>query len=47
MDRDSPTLEISILKGSGKGELESISGSMAITRDENGHHDEFFYELHG
>ena len=45
MEGDSQSLEISILKGSGTGEFESISGSMAITQDEGGHHYEFFYEI--
>ena len=45
MDKESQSLEISILSGSGSGELQTISGSMNITQDENGHSYEFTYQL--
>ncbi len=45
MDGESQTLEITILRGSGSGELQSISGSMVITQDENGHQFQLSYEL--
>ena len=45
MNKDSQTLEVEILEGSGSGELENISGSMAITQDSNGHTYELMYEL--
>ena len=45
MDKETRSLEITILKGSGTAELESISGSMRIIQDENGHSYEMDYEL--
>ena len=45
MTQESQTLDIEILEGSGSGELENISGSMAITQDSNGHSYELTYEL--
>ena len=41
MNKESQSLEVTILEGSGSGALESISGSMLIDQDENGHR----YEL--
>lgn len=45
MDKSSQSLEISILEGSGSGELQSISGSMLIAQDANGHRYELTFEL--
>jgi len=45
MTRESQTLQVEILEGSGTGELEGISGSMAITQDSNSHSYELTYEL--
>ena len=45
MDKETQSREISILSGSGSGELQTISGSMNITQDENGHSYEFTYQL--
>ena len=45
MTKESQTLDVEILEGSGSGELENISGSMAITQDSNGHTYELMYEL--
>lgn len=42
MDKNSQSLEVLILEGSGKGELENITGSMSITIQEDGTH---LYEL--
>ena len=45
MSKESQTLDVEILEGSGSGELENISGSMAISQDSNGHAYELMYEL--
>ena len=45
MSTDSQSLEITILEGSGSGELATISGSMTITQDENGHQYDLDYDL--
>ena len=45
MSEESQSLDIKVLEGSGSGELENISGSMAITQDSNGHSYELVYEL--
>ena len=45
MSKESQTLDVEILEGSGSGELQNISGSMAITQDSNGHTYELMYEL--
>ena len=45
MSKESQSLEIVILEGSGSGEFENISGSMVITQGENGHTYELTYEL--
>jgi len=45
MFAESQSLDIKILAGSGGGELDNISGSMAITQDSDGHSYELVYEL--
>ena len=45
MSKDSQTLDVEILEGSGNGELEEISGSMTITQDSAGHTYELLYAL--
>lgn len=45
MTKDSQTLDVEILDGSGSGELENISGSMTITQDSNGHAYELMYKI--
>lgn len=45
MSKESRSLEVNILEGSGSGELENISGSMDIVQDANGHTYELSYEL--
>ena len=45
MSKESQSLEVVILEGSGSGELENITGSMTITQDTNGHTYELTYEL--
>jgi hypothetical protein len=45
MSKESQSLEVSILEGSGSGELQSISGSMLIVRDSSGHRYELTFEL--
>ena len=45
MSKESQSLEITILEGSGSGELQGISGSMAITQDADGHSFELTFEL--
>lgn len=45
MNKDAQSLEITVLEGSGSGELETITGSMLITQDATGHRYEFTYEL--
>ena len=37
MDSESQSLEVTILEGSGTGELQSVSGSMDIAQDAAGH----------
>ena len=45
MSKDSQSLEVTILEGSGGGELQTISGSMLIIQDANGHSYELTFEL--
>ncbi len=45
MNSDTQTLEIKILEGSGGDELHTISGSMSIHRDAEGHTYELSYTL--
>jgi len=45
MTKESQTLDVEILEGSGSGELDNISGSMVITQDSNGHKYELVFEL--
>lgn len=45
MSKEAQSLEVTVLEGSGSGELRTISGSMLITQDANGHRYEFSYEL--
>lgn len=45
MDKESQSLDITVLAGSGSGELQEISGSMLITQDANGHRYELTFEL--
>ena len=45
MNKDAQSLEVTVLEGSGSGELATVKGSMLITQDANGHKYEFRYEL--
>jgi hypothetical protein len=45
MSKESQSLEVTILEGSGSGELQNISGSMLIIQDANGHRYELTFEL--
>ena len=45
MSKESQSLEVVVLEGSGSGELKNISGSMIIDQGANGHTYEFSYEL--
>jgi hypothetical protein len=45
MSKESQSLEVVILEGSGTGEFETISGSMVIAQDAEGHTYELTYEL--
>ena len=45
MNAESQSLEVSILAGTGSGELLGISGSMIINQDDGGHSYELSYEL--
>ena len=45
MSKESQSLEVTILAGSGSGELQGISGSMQILQDANGHRYELKFEL--
>jgi hypothetical protein len=45
MNKETQSLEVEILKGSGTGDLKGISGSMAVTQDAEGHKYELEYEL--
>lgn len=45
MSKESQTLTVTILEGSGKGELGGISGSMLIVQGESGHRYELTFEL--
>lgn len=45
MSKESQSLEVTILEGSGTGELQDISGSMVIAKDSNGHSYELTFEL--
>lgn len=45
MSKESQSLEITVLEGSGSGELQDISGSMLIIQDASGHRYEFTFEL--
>ena len=45
MSKETQSLEVTILEGSGSGELQNISGSMLIVQDGNGHRYEMMFEL--
>jgi hypothetical protein len=45
MSQSSQSLEVQILNGSGSGELQTISGSLDIIQDVDGHRYELAYEL--
>ena len=45
MSKESRSLEVTILEGSGSGELQSISGSLLINQDASGHSYELTFEL--
>lgn len=45
MSKESQSLEVIILEGSGGGELQDISGSMLIIQDADGHRYELSFEL--
>ena len=45
MSKESQSLEVDILEGSGTGELKTISGSMVIDQVPDGHTYELTYEL--
>ena len=45
MSKKTQSLEVTILEGSGSGELQGISGSMLIIQDANGHRYEMKFEL--
>lgn len=45
MNKTSQSLEVTILEGSGSGELQNVSGSMLIVQDSNGHKYEVTFEL--
>jgi hypothetical protein len=45
MSKESRSLEVNILEGSGSGELQDISGSMLIVQDPNGHKYKLTFDL--
>jgi hypothetical protein len=45
MSKESQSLEVTILEGSGSGELQNISGSMLIVQDASGHSYVLTFEL--
>ena len=45
MNQESQSLEVTILEGSGSGELEDVSGTMLIIQGESGHRYELEFEL--
>jgi hypothetical protein len=45
MSKESQSLDVTILEGSGSGELQNISGSMIIVQDANGHRYELTFTL--
>jgi len=45
MSKESQSQEVTILEGSGSDELQNISGTMLIIRDEDGHRYELTFEL--
>ncbi len=45
MTKDSQSLQVDILEGSGSGAFEGISGTMDITQDSNGHTYELAFEI--
>ena len=47
MSGETQSLEVTVLEGSGSGELKNISGSMLIVQDANGHKYELTFELQG
>jgi hypothetical protein len=47
MNNEAQSLEVTVLQGSGRGDLKNISGSMQILQDENGHRYELAFELQG
>lgn len=47
MSSEAQSLEVTVLQGSGRGDLKNISGSMHIIQDEKGHRYELTFELEG
>ena len=45
MSKETQSLEVTILEGSGSGELQNISGSMLIVQESNGHRYALTFEL--
>jgi len=45
MSKESQSLEVAVLEGSGSGELQDISGSMLIVQEAGGHAYELTFEL--
>ena len=45
MSKESQSLEVTILEGSGSDELQNVSGSMLIVQDANGHRYKLTFEL--
>lgn len=45
MDKQTQSLDVTVLDGSGSGELQNISGSMLITQDEDGHRYELSFDI--
>lgn len=45
MDKESQSLNVIIIEGSGRGDLQNISGQMRIVQDENGHAYELDFQL--
>lgn len=45
MDKESQSLDVIVIEGSGSGGLQNISGQMRIIQDENGHAYELTFEL--
>jgi hypothetical protein len=47
MNAETSSLEVTILQGSGRGELATITGSLLITQGSDGHSYDLRYELQG